>query len=58
MSTHNIPNFFQFKKENHLKLSQICSYGTCSKGFMKEFEATLVNKPSVLEPLKVYCNLP
>ena len=22
----------QYEKENHLKLSQICSYGLCSKG--------------------------
>ena len=47
---------FQYKKENHPKLSQICSYGIFSKG-LKEFETAVVNKPSVFEPLKFYCNL-
>ena len=40
----------QYKKENHTKLSQICNYGICSKGPKKEFETTMVNKPSVFEP--------
>ena len=42
---------FNIKKENHPKLSQICSYGV----FKKEFETAVVNEPSVFEPLKFYC---
>ena len=29
-----------------------------SKGLKNEFETTMVNKPSVFEPLKVYCSWP
>ena len=29
--------------------------GFCSKGLKMEFETAVVNKPSVFEPLKVYC---
>ena len=54
MSIHNIP-FLNVKKENHPKLFQICIYGICSKGFKKEFETAVVNKPSVFEPLNIYC---
>ena len=46
---------FQYKKENLLKLAQICSYGICSKGLKNEFEIAVVNEPSVFEPLKFYC---
>ena len=46
---------FNIKKENHPKLSQICSYGTFSKGLNNEFETAVVNEPSVFEPLKFYC---
>ena len=53
MSTHNIP--FQYKKENHPKLSQICSYGIFSKGLKNEFDTAVVNGPSMFESLKVYC---
>ena len=45
----------QYKKENNLKLSQICNYGICSKGLKNEFEQAVVNEPSVFEPLKFYC---
>ena len=34
------------------KLSQICSYGICSKGPKNAFETAVVNEPSVFEPLK------
>ena len=47
----------QYEKGNHSKLSQICSYGVCSKGPKNKFETALVNKPSVFEPLKFYCKL-
>ena len=55
MSTHNIP-FFNVKKENHLKLPHICSYGTFSKGLKDESEPVVVTGPSVFEPLKFYCS--
>ena len=51
----------QYKKESTLKLSKICIYGISSKGLKKEFETAAVNEPSVLnepsvfEPLKFYC---
>ena len=53
MSTHNMP--FQYKIENHPKLSQISSYGIFSKGLKKEFKIAVVNEPSVFEPQKFYC---
>ena len=49
---------FNIKKENRPKLSQICSYGIFSWGLKHEFETAMVNKPSVFEPLKFYCNGP
>ena len=49
--------FSQYEKENHPKLSQICSYGICSKGHKNEFETAVVNEPSVFEPSKFYCTL-
>ena len=45
----------QYKKENHPNLYQIRSYGISSKGPENEFEAAVVNEPSVFEPLKFYC---
>ena len=54
MRTRYIP--FSISKENHLKLSQICSCGIFSKGLKNEFETTVVNEPSLFEPLKLYCN--
>ena len=45
----------QYKKENPHKLSQICSCAIFSKGFKNKFETTVVNQPSVFEPLKFYC---
>ena len=48
---------FNIKKENHIKLSQICRYGSFSKGLKNEFETAVVNEPSVFEPLKFYCIL-
>ena len=53
MNTYNIP--FQYKKENHPKLSQICSYGIFYKGLKNDFEAAVENEPSVFEPRKFYC---
>ena len=45
----------QYENENHPKLSQIYSYGICSKGPKNEFERIVVKEPSVFEPLKSYC---
>ena len=53
MTTRIIP--FPDMKKNHPKLPQICSYGICFKGPKNEFEAAVVNEPSVFEPLKFYC---
>ena len=55
MSIHNIQ--YQYKNENHPKLSQIYSYCICSKGPKNEFKTDVVNEPSVFEPWKFYCNL-
>ena len=51
MSTHTIC-YIQYKKENHPKLSLICSYGMFSKGLIKGFEIAVVNKPPMFKPLK------
>ena len=48
---------FNIKRKSP-KLSQICSYGFCSKGIKNEFKTALVNEPSVFEPLKFYCFCP
>ena len=45
------------KKKNHPKLSPICNYGICSKGFKNEFETAVVNEPSVFEPLTFHCTM-
>ena len=45
-------------KENHPKLSQICSYGIFSKGLKNEFETAVANEPSMFEPLKVCFIIP
>ena len=49
--------FFQYEKEKHPKLSQICSYGIFSKGLKNVFETAVVNEPSVFKLLKFYCNV-
>ena len=45
----------QYKKENHLKLSKICSDAIFSKGPKNELGTSVVNEPLVFEPLKFYC---
>ena len=47
---------FNIKKENHTRLSQICSQGIFSYGLKNEFETAMVNEPSVFEPMKFYCS--
>ena len=46
---------FNMNKEKHPKITQICSYGSFSRGLKNEFETAMVNEPSVFEPLKFYC---
>ena len=54
MSTHNVP-FLNTKKKNNLNYPKSAAIGFFSKGLKNEFETTVVNQPSVLEPLKFYC---
>ena len=47
---------FQYEKENHPELYQICSHGIFfSKGLKNEFETAMVNELLVFKPLKFYC---
>ena len=46
---------FQYEKEKHPSLSEICRYGIFYKGLKNEFERAVVNEPSVFGPLKFYC---
>ena len=48
---------FQYIKENHPKLFQICSLWDFSQGLKNEFETAVVYEPPVFEPLKFYCIL-
>ena len=43
------------KKGNHRKLAKSAVMGFFSKGLKNDFETTVVNEPSVIEPLKFYC---
>ena len=54
---HTQYTIFNIKKENHTKLSQICSQGIFAWGLKNGFETAVVNEPSVFEPLKFYCNM-
>ena len=57
MSTHNVP-FFNMKKkntQNYPKSAAMGFFQNFSKGFKNEFERSVVNEPSVFEPLKFYC---
>ena len=47
------PTIIKIKKENHPKCLQP---GFFYMGLKKEFEIDMVKEPSVLEPLKFYCN--
>ena len=41
--------------KNCLNYPKSADMGFFSKGLKNEFEATMVNEPSVFEPLKFYC---
>ena len=47
---------FNINKKINLIFSQICSHDIFSKGLKNEFEAAVVNEPSVFEPSKFQCN--
>ena len=49
---------FNIKKKITLNYPKSAAMGFCSKGLKNEFETTVVNKPSVFEPLKFYCIRP
>ena len=42
-------------KKTTLNYRRSAAMGFFFKGFNKEFETTMVNEPSVFEPLKFYC---
>ena len=46
---------FNIKKKITLNYPKSASLGFFSKGLNNEFEAAVVNEPSVFEPLKFYC---
>ena len=51
---------FAMKQKNTLDYPKsvamgFCSYGIFSKGLKDELETSVVNEPSVFEPLKFYC---
>ena len=54
MSTHNIP-FPNMKKKIILNYPKSAAMGFVPRDPKKESETTVVNKPSVSEPLKFYC---
>ena len=53
---NNEYTIYQYEKEKHPKLSQICSYGIFFKGLKNVFERAMVSEASVFEPLKFYCS--
>ena len=52
---HAIINIKEHLNLSYHKYNNVCSYGICSQGLKNEFETTVVNEPSVFEPLKFYC---
>ena len=46
---------FNIKKKITRNYPKSAAMGFCSKELKKEFETTVVNEPSVFEPLKFYC---
>ena len=63
MNTYNIPFYIPFskkyekkkKKKITLNFLKSAAMGFFAKGLKNEFEIAVVNEPSVIEPLKVYC---
>ena len=48
---------FNIKRKIDLNYLKSAAMGFFSKGLKNAFETTMVNKPSVFEPLKFYCIL-
>ena len=46
---------FQYEKEKHPKLYQICSCRIFFKELKNEFDKAVVNEPSMFEPFKFCC---
>ena len=55
MSTHNIPFSISKKRKSSLIIPNLQIWDF-SKVLKNQFETAVVDKPSVLEPLKFYCN--
>ena len=47
--------FFDMKKKITFNYPKSAAMGLFSKEFRNEIETTVVNEPSVFEPLKIYC---
>ena len=47
---------FNTKKKITQNYPKSAAMGFCTKGLKNKFETAVVNKPSVFEPLKFYCN--
>ena len=46
---------FNIKKKTTLNYPKYAAMDFCSEGLKNEFKTTMVNEPSVFEPLKLYC---
>ena len=52
---YTLYTIFNMNKKNTLNYPKPAVMGFFSKGLKNEFETTVVNEPSVFEPLKFYC---
>ena len=52
---HTQYTIININKKNTLNYPKSAAVGFFSKGLKNEFETSVVNKPSVFEPLKFYC---
>ena len=53
---HTIINIKKKITLNYSKYNNVCSYGLLSQGLKNKFEIAMVNKSSVFESFKFYCN--
>ena len=56
MSTHNIPFLMHQRKKITLRHPKSAAM-RYFQGSINEFKTATVDKPSVFEPLEVYCNM-
>ena len=54
MRTQNIP-FSMYKRKSPLIIQNLQLWDFFPRGLKNELETTVVNEPSVFEPLKFYC---